>query len=119
MNDIWFPQPVTLKFLTKTRNVASSFEALECLDQQWPECARGRSWRAAARACRDALDGWCSARDAHKAFFKAAKRAGLISSAKHASRESRRSGVIDSLRPDQWMAMTPSIARHSEGLIRR
>jgi hypothetical protein len=45
MNDIRFPEPVTLKSLTASRNVATSFEALECLDQQWPEGARGRSWR--------------------------------------------------------------------------
>lgn len=46
MNDVRFPEPVTLKFLTASRNVASSFEARECLDQQWPEWARGRSCRA-------------------------------------------------------------------------
>ena len=55
----------------------SSFEALECLDQEWPEWARGRSWRAACRACRDALEGWRGARDARRAFLKAAERAGL------------------------------------------
>ena len=37
MNNVWFPEPVTLKFSTTSRNVATSFEALECLDQQWPE----------------------------------------------------------------------------------
>ncbi|RUW69972.1 DUF982 domain-containing protein, partial [Mesorhizobium sp. M4B.F.Ca.ET.049.02.1.2] len=67
MNDVRFPEPVTLEFSPASRKVASSFEALECLDQQWPHWARGGSWRAAARACRDALDGWRSARDAHKA----------------------------------------------------
>ncbi len=81
MNDVMFPEPVTLRFAAASRNVASSFEALECLDQQWPDWARGRSWRAAGRACRDALDGWRSARDAHKAFLKAARRAGLVCSA--------------------------------------
>ena len=100
MNDVRFPEPVTLKFLTASRNVASSFEALECLDQQWPEWARGRSWRAAERACRDALDGWRSARDAHKAFLKAARRAGLIPSEARAPHKLRSARVIDSLRPE-------------------
>ena len=78
MNDIRFPEPVVLKFPRGfPRKVASSFEALECLDQEWPEWARGRSWRAACRACRDALEGWRGARDACRAFVKAAERAGL------------------------------------------
>jgi hypothetical protein len=100
MNDVRFPEPVILKFSTTSRNVASSFEALECLDQQWPEWARGRSWRAAERACRDALDGWRSARDAHKAFLKAARRAGLAPSAARFPRKSRQASVIDVLRPE-------------------
>lgn len=100
MNDVRFPEPVTLKFLTASRNVASSFEALECLNQQWPESARGRRWRAAGRACRDALDGWRSARDAHKTFLKAARRAGLIPSEARAPHKLRSARVIDSLRPE-------------------
>jgi hypothetical protein len=99
MNDVRFPEPVTLKFQTTSRNVASSFEALECLDQQWPKWARGRSWRVAERACRDALDGWRSARDARKAFLKAAKRAGLVPAVR-ASRKSRPAPMIDGLRPE-------------------
>lgn len=83
MNDVRFPEPVILKFRTASRKVDSSFEALECLDQQWPEWARGRSWRAAGRACRDALDGWRSACDAQKAFLKAARRAGVIAAETH------------------------------------
>ncbi|NGN45113.1 DUF982 domain-containing protein [Mesorhizobium sp. CGMCC 1.15528] len=100
MNDVQFPEPVTLKFHTALRNVASSFEALECLDQQWPDWARGRSWRAAARACRDALDGWRSAHDAHKAFLRAARRAGLVPSAVRAHRKPRSVLVINGLRPE-------------------
>lgn len=100
MNDVRFSEPVTLRFSAASRNVASSFEALECLDQQWPEWARGRSWRAAARACRDALDGWRSARDARKAFLKAAKRAGLVSSEARSPHKSRPLRVIDGLRPE-------------------
>jgi hypothetical protein len=78
MNDAWFSEPVMLQFPQgRARKVASSFEALECLDQEWPKWARGRSWRAACRACRDALEGWRGARDARRAFVKAAERAGL------------------------------------------
>ncbi len=104
MNDVRFPEPVSLKFPTASRNVASSFEALECLDQQWPEWARGRSWRAAARACRDALDGWRSARDARKAFVKAARRAGLVPSEARAPRTSRPIRAIDALRPEMSLS---------------
>ncbi|MGN6772988.1 MAG: DUF982 domain-containing protein [Rhizobiaceae bacterium] len=78
MNDVRFSEAVILKSPRGLpRKVASSFEALECLDQEWPEWARGRSWRAACRACRDALEGWRGARDARRAFVKAAERAGL------------------------------------------
>ncbi|MGO4562673.1 DUF982 domain-containing protein [Mesorhizobium sp. 2RAF21] len=98
MNDVRFPGPVTLEFSTGSRNVTSSFEALECLDQQWPDWARGRSWRAALRACRDALDGWRSARDARKAFLKAAKRAGLVPSGRQPAHA--KASVINVLRPE-------------------
>jgi len=100
MNDVRFPEPVTLKLPTASRNVASSFEALECLDQHWPEWARGRSWRAAARACRDTLDGWRIARDAHKAFLKAARRAGLVPSATRSPRKSRPARMVGGPRPE-------------------
>lgn len=75
-------------------------EALECLDQQWPEWARGRSWRAAGRTCRDALDGWRSARDARRAFLKAAKRAGLTAPEARSSHTSRPLWPIDGLQPE-------------------
>jgi len=79
MNDVRFPEPVVLKFQTTgKRKVASIYEAVECMGDQWPEWARGRSWRAAYRACRDALDGWRSEREARKSFLKAARRAGLL-----------------------------------------
>lgn len=101
MNDVRFPQPVILKSPRGLpRKVASSFEALECLDQDWPEWARGRSWRAACRACRDALEGWRSARDARKAFLKAARRAGLVQSAARSPHKSRPAPLIDVLRPE-------------------
>lgn len=100
MNDVRFPEPVSLKFLTASRNVGSSFEALECLDQQWPEWARGRSWRAAQRACRDALDGWRNGRDAYKAFLRAARSAGLIQPGERAPRKSRPAPLVGRPRPE-------------------
>ncbi|TIQ33523.1 MAG: DUF982 domain-containing protein [Mesorhizobium sp.] len=99
MNDVRFPEPVILRFSTASRNVASSFEALECLNQQWPEWARGRSWRAAGRVCRDALDGWRSAHDAHRAFVKAARRAGLIPAKTPSRHHSRPAQVGGAARP--------------------
>lgn len=64
MNDVPFSEPITLKLQSVgQRKVASSWEAIECM-QQWPDRARGRNWRAAYRACRDALDGWRTAREA-------------------------------------------------------
>ena len=121
MNDVRFSEPVILKFPHGLpRKVASSFEALECLDQEWPEWARGRSWRAACRACRDALEGWRSTRDARKAFLKAARRAELVQSPARFSSQVA-SGTVNrcpTARDEfQWMAMMPSTARHSEGSI--
>ena len=83
MNDIRFAEPIILDFhRTGPRKISSSFEAMECLLQYWPEWARGRSWRAAYRACRDALDGWRSERAARKAFVKAARKAGLLAASR-------------------------------------
>lgn len=79
MKDVWFHEPVILEIAgVGIRQVASSYEALECLELQWPQGARGRRWRAASRACRDALDGWRTASEARKSFVKAAKRHGLM-----------------------------------------
>lgn len=101
MNDVRFPEPVMLELpRSGTRKVASSFEALECLDQQWPEWARGRSWRAADRACRDALDGWRSAGNARKAFLKAARRAGLLPAETRFGSTRRKPLPIGGLRPE-------------------
>lgn len=80
MNDIRFPEPVVLKFqATGKRSVTSIYEAIECVGQQWPEWARGRSRRAAFRVCRDVLDGWRSEPEARKSFLNAARKAGLLS----------------------------------------
>lgn len=79
MTDVEFAAPVILRLPgTGERKVATAFEALECLENEWPEWARGRRWRNAVAACRDALDGWRSAREARRNFIKAA-RAGLVS----------------------------------------
>lgn len=80
MNDVVFSKPVHLKLGSTERQVAISWEALECLRDQRPEWARGRSYRAACHVCRDALDGWRGSQAARKAFLNAALRAGLIAS---------------------------------------
>ncbi|MGO4836649.1 DUF982 domain-containing protein [Rhizobiaceae sp. 2RAB30] len=41
MNDVVFSKPVHLKLESTERQVASSWEALECLRDQWPEWSRG------------------------------------------------------------------------------
>jgi hypothetical protein len=104
MNDVLFPEPIVLTFQSVSeRKVTSSWEAMECLDQQWPEWARGPSWRAAYRVCRDALDGWRSATDARKTFRKAAKQAGLLPSQRCLTRPlrdgARPVGVVHRRRP--------------------
>ena len=79
MNDLAFSEPVILHLPgIGDRKVATSFEAIECLQNEWPQWARDRSWRSARSACRDALDGWCGAKSARRSFVKAADRAGLL-----------------------------------------
>jgi hypothetical protein len=82
MNDVAFSEPVILHC---HRKVATSFEAIECLRNEWPQWARGRSWRSAQSACRDALDGGCGAKAARRSFVKAADRAGLLPSRRRSS----------------------------------
>lgn len=84
MNDVRFSQPVRLRLAPDGEfNVATAWEALECLSQQWPEAARGRGYRAAWRACRDSLDGWKSAQMARRQFVHAARGAGLLVGTNH------------------------------------
>lgn len=79
MNDVAFSEPVILHLPgIGDRKVATSFEAIECLQNEWPQWARGRSWRSAQSACRDALDGWCGGEAARRSFVKTADRAGLL-----------------------------------------
>jgi hypothetical protein len=83
MSDVVFNEPVILRMpKTGFRKVATGFEALECLEREWPDWARGRRWRNAIVACRDALDGWRSAKEARRSFMKAAMRAGLVQGAR-------------------------------------
>ncbi|WP_173930949.1 DUF982 domain-containing protein [Chelativorans sp. Marseille-P2723] len=83
MEDVAFAVPVVLRMSgIGERKVATSFEALECLERDWPEWARGRRWRVAVRTCRDALEGWRTATEARRSFMKAAMRAGFVQPAR-------------------------------------
>jgi hypothetical protein len=94
MNDVAFLEPVILRLPSMgARKVATSFEAIECLENEWPQWARGRSWRSALSACRDALDGWCGAKAARRSFVKAADRAGLLPGRRQSSAPVRRAPV--------------------------
>ncbi len=85
MVDINFADPVTLRLPGNgQRKVATAFEALECLERDWPEWARGRRWRSAIATCRDAIDGWRASTDARRSFVRAAMRAGIVQGAKRA-----------------------------------
>jgi hypothetical protein len=69
MNEVAFSEPIILQVRGMgDRRVATSFEAIECLQDEWPQWARGRSRRSAQSACREALDGWCDAKAARRTF---------------------------------------------------
>jgi len=77
MNDRFFPQPIRIALAShETRVVRSAYEALECL-RDWP-ARRCRHYRAAWRACSDALDGLVSAERASAALREAARAARLV-----------------------------------------
>jgi hypothetical protein len=79
MSDGVFSNPVKLYFkATGSRMIASTWEAKEVLRENWPEWARGRTYRSAQRACRDVLDGLRSPHEARRAFVAAARRAGIL-----------------------------------------
>lgn len=91
MNDIAFSEPVILRLPgIGERKIATSFEAIQCLENEWPDWARGRSWRSAHIACRDVLDGWRDARKARQRLVKAARRAGILAVQRHGMAEHRR-----------------------------
>jgi hypothetical protein len=79
MNDIPFSDPLILQFQTTgQRRVASCLAAMQCLENEWPNWARGRSWRRAKFACGDALEGRLDAKKARQRLLKAARRAGIL-----------------------------------------
>jgi hypothetical protein len=78
MSDKTFSSPVRISIGTMgLRFVASAWEALECLKNQWPQ-PEGLEYKRAVRICRDALEGWMTAAKARQAFVKAAQRAGVF-----------------------------------------
>lgn len=78
MDDKRFPSPLELRLTeARTRRVATVWEALECLQSQWPITTRP-AHRAAMRVCRDTLDGLRPASEARRAFRAAAREAGLL-----------------------------------------
>jgi hypothetical protein len=78
MDDKRFPSPLELRLTeTHTRLVATVWEAIECLQTQWP-ISTLPAYRAAMRACRDALDGLRPVSEARRAFRAAAREAGLL-----------------------------------------
>lgn len=83
MNDIPFSEPLILQLqATGQRRVASCLEAMKCLENEWPNWARGRSWRRASLACSNALEGQLDAKKARQRLLKAAQRAGILATSR-------------------------------------
>lgn len=79
MNDKSFSEPIRLRIAnTNERVVSTVFEGLEFLTE-WP-AERDQAYRAAERACRDALDGITPAKRASRALRNAAEKAELLAS---------------------------------------
>ncbi|PRD44234.1 DUF982 domain-containing protein [Phyllobacterium phragmitis] len=78
MDDKRFPVPVVIRISeTRSRVVASAWEAVECLKTYWPR-DHGRTYRHALQTCLDALDGLKPVAKARRAFVHAAEEAGFI-----------------------------------------
>ncbi|MHA6646293.1 DUF982 domain-containing protein [Mesorhizobium sp. A623] len=78
MSNTTFSNPVQLELRnTGRRVIANPWEAIEVLHGHWPHRARGRTYRSAYRACRDALDGLRKPHEARRAFMAVARRAGM------------------------------------------
>ncbi|MBZ9653442.1 DUF982 domain-containing protein [Phyllobacterium lublinensis] len=78
MEDKTFATPVMVSLgAMGLRFVASAWEALECLRNQWPQ-QEGVEYKRAVRICKDALEGWMTAAKARQAFVRAARRAGVL-----------------------------------------
>jgi hypothetical protein len=85
MDDKRFPVPVVIRTGdARSRVVASAWEAVECLRTYWRNREQGRTYRQALQACLDVLDGLKPVAKARRAFFHAAKEAGLILHPVHA-----------------------------------
>lgn len=79
MNDVPFSAPLILQLkATGPRRVSTCLEAMKCLENEWPNWARGRNWRRAMLACREALNGRLDAKKARQRLLKAAQRAGIL-----------------------------------------
>ena len=60
------------------RRIRSVREAAACLVNDWPQKGRGTAYRAALRACYDALEGMATADSVQRAFMRAALEAGIL-----------------------------------------
>jgi len=79
MNDILFSEPLVLQLqVTGPRRVVGCLDAMKCLEDEWPNWAKGRSWRRARLACSNALEGRMDAQKARQRLLKAAQRAGIL-----------------------------------------
>jgi hypothetical protein len=78
MNDRHFSAPVEIELDPgHRRSIASVWEGIEFLSEIQP-IKPGPRYRAALRACRDALDGWQSTVEARRAFVAAAREAHVL-----------------------------------------
>lgn len=77
MNDKSFSEPIRLSMAPqRERTIRTAWEGIECLSD-WPG-TKGRSYRSALRACRDALDGWTPPAKARRALAQAAREAHML-----------------------------------------
>lgn len=75
MQDVLFSHPVVLNLRPAgSRKVNSAYEAIEAMQDGWPDYSNHRRvYRKALRTCRDALDGLQSGSSCRRAFVKAAR----------------------------------------------
>jgi hypothetical protein len=124
MNDVAFSEPVILHLPgTGVRKVATSFEAVECLRNEWPQWREAGAGAALSQpVATRSTDG--VARRRHGGALSeprigrgycrpaAVEQAGLATR-RYPARQAWRPPALSEF------AMTPSTAFHSEGLIRR
>ncbi len=80
MNDKRFPEPVDVGDPAQPRKIATAWEAIEWLSQL-SSPSPGPRYRAALRACRDALDGWVPVQRAWREVKALARELGQTSRA--------------------------------------